>query len=136
MASFLYFDNLQGSTKFSSTKVIDFETKIENTKYARRGQTKASEAIKSIQQEDYTSATQIKAQNEHNLITLGKILEQEKFEIIELGFRLNQEGKISLKKYYEGKEEDTLFEWKGYQIKYDTIRKTKLYQQLKFGLGR
>jgi len=51
LASFLYFDNLQGSTKFSSTKVIDFETKIENTKYARRGQTKASEAIKSIQQE-------------------------------------------------------------------------------------
>jgi len=37
-----------------------------------------------------------------------------------------------LKKYYEGKGEDTLFEWKGYQIKYDTIRKTKVYQQLKF----
>ena len=115
-------------------KVIDLETKAENQKYVRRGQNKAFEDIKSIQQED--CATQIKAQNEHNLITLGKILEQEKFEIIELGFRLNQEGKISLKKYYEGKGEDTLFESKGYQIKYDTIRKTKLYQQLKFGLGR
>ena len=68
----------------------------------------------------------------HNFITLRKISKQEKNDIIKLGFRLNQEGRISLKKYYEGKGEDTLFEWKGYQIKYDTIRKTKLYQQLKF----
>lgn len=57
-------------------------------------------------------------------------MEQEKVEIIELGFQLNKEGKLSLKKYYEGKGEDTLFEWKGYQIKYDSIRKTKVYQQL------
>jgi hypothetical protein len=42
------------------------------------------------------------------------------------------ELKPILKKYYEGKREYTLFEWKGYQIKYDTIRKTKLYQQLTF----
>jgi hypothetical protein len=79
---------------------------------------------------------QAKAENEDNFITLGKISEQEKVDIIKLGFQLNREGKISLKKYSEGKREYTLFEWKGYQIKYDTIRKTKLYQQLIFGLGR
>ena len=112
-------------------KVIDLKIKIENQKYVRRGQNKAFEDIKSIQQED--STTQTKTQNEHNFITLGNISEQEKVEIIQLGFQRNQEKKISLKKYYEGKGEYTLFEWKRYQIKYDTIRKTKLYQQLKFG---
>jgi hypothetical protein len=35
---------------------------------------------------------------------LGKISEEEKIEIIQLGFQLNQEGKISLKKYYESTE--------------------------------
>ena len=65
-------------------------------------------------------------------MTLEKISEEDKVEIIKLGFLTSQEGKLSLKKYYEGKGEDTLFEWKGYQIKYDTIRKTKVYQQLKF----
>ena len=123
---------LQNQLNSLQQKVIGLETKVENQKYVRRGQTKASEDIKSIQEED----SQAKAQTEHNFITLGKISEQEKVEIIKLGFQLNQDEKISLKKYYEEKGEFTLFEWKGYQIKYDTIRKTKLYQQLKFGLGR
>ena len=48
-------------------------------------------------------------------ITLGKISEQEKIEIIKLGFQLNQEGKISFKKYYESKQEYSLFQSKGYQ---------------------
>ena len=107
-------------------RVIDLEIKVEE--YARRRQNKASEAIKSIPQED----SQAKAPNEDNFMTLEKICEEDKIEIIKLGFLTSQEGKLSLKKYYEGKGEDTLFEWKGYQIKYDTIRKTKVYQQLKF----
>jgi hypothetical protein len=126
---------LQNQLNSLQQKVIDLETKVENPKYARIEQNKASEAIKSIQQEDYITATQAKAQKEHNFLTLGKISEQEKVEIILLGFQLNQKGKISLKKYYEGKGEYTLFGWKGYQIKYDTIRKTHLYPQLKFNLG-
>jgi hypothetical protein len=36
---------------------------------------------------------------------LGTISEQEKIEIVQTGFRLNQEGKITLKKYYQGTEE-------------------------------
>jgi hypothetical protein len=62
---------------------------------------------------------------------LGKIPEQERIEIIKTEFRLNQEGKISLKKYYESTQEYSLFKLKGYSIKYETIRRTKIYQNLK-----
>jgi hypothetical protein len=123
-------ERIQNQLNYLQQKVIDLETKIDNQKYVRRGQNKASENIKSIPQEDYTTASQTKGQNEHHFITLGKISEQEKVEIIKLGFQRNQKKKISLKNYYQGKGESTLFEWKGYQIKYDTIRKTKVYQQL------
>lgn len=44
---------LQNQLNSLQQKVIYLETKVENSKYARRGQNKASEAIKSIQQEDY-----------------------------------------------------------------------------------
>lgn len=39
------------------------------------------------------NATQTKSQNDHNFVTLGKISEQEKVEIIKLGFQHNQEKK-------------------------------------------
>jgi hypothetical protein len=39
--------------------------------------------------------------NQANFITLGKISEEDKIEIIKLGFQLQNEGKISLKKYSE-----------------------------------
>lgn len=39
--------------------------------------------------------------------------------------------KISLKKYYEGKDPDSLVEWKVYSIKYESVRRIKLYQSLK-----
>ena len=76
-------------------------------------------------------SNQNEAQNRANFITLGKISEQERIEIIQRGFQLQAEGKISLKKYYEGTETDSLFQWKGYNLKYEAIRKTKFYQQLK-----
>ena len=78
-----------------------------------------------------STLSQKQAQNRTNFKTLAKISEQEKIEIIKTGFRLNQEGKISLKKYYEGTGEYTLFQFKKYKIKYESIRRIKLYQQLK-----
>ena len=42
-----------------------------------------------------------KPQNNSNFITLGKISEQERGEILQTGFQRQAEGKISLKKYYE-----------------------------------
>jgi hypothetical protein len=75
---------------------------------------------------------QYKGLNESNFITLSKIPEQEIIEIIQKGFQLNQEQKISLKGYYESKEQYSLFQFKGYSIKYETIRRTNLYKQFKF----
>ena len=77
------------------------------------------------------SSNQEKAQNRLNFITLGTISEQEKIEIIQRGFQLQSEGKISLKKYYESTDPNSLFQSKGYSIKYESIRRTKLYQSLK-----
>jgi hypothetical protein len=62
---------------------------------------------------------------------LGKISEEEKIEIIKLGFQLQAEGRISLKKYYEIPQEFSLFQLKVYRIKYESIRGTKLYKKLK-----
>lgn len=72
-----------------------------------------------------------KPPNGPNLITLRNISEEEKIEIIKLGFELNQEGKISLKEFYQEREEYSLFQQKGYQIKYNSIRRTKFYLKLK-----
>ena len=77
------------------------------------------------------SSNQEKAQNRTNFITLGKISEQERGEIIQTGFQLQAEGRISLKKYYESTDPNSLFQLKGYSIKYESIRRTKLYQSLK-----
>jgi len=66
-----------------------------------------------------------------NLVTLSQISEEEKIKIIKTSFHLNQEGKISLKEYYESTAEYSLFQLYGYSIKYESICRTKLYQQLK-----
>ena len=77
------------------------------------------------------SSNQEKGLNGSNFITLGKISEEEKIEILKNGFQLQNQGKISLKKYYESTDPNSLFQHKGYSIKYETIRRTKLYQSLK-----
>jgi hypothetical protein len=77
------------------------------------------------------SSNQEKALTEPNFIILGKISEEDKIEIIQTGFELQAQGKISLKKYYETRYPNSLFQLKGYNIKYESIRRTKLYQNLK-----
>ena len=61
----------------------------------------------------------------------GRIPEQERIEIIQTGFQRQAQGIISLKKYYESTGPNSLFKSKGYSIKYETIRRNKLYQQFK-----
>ena len=68
---------------------------------------------------------------QHNFKTLARIPEEERIEIIQTGFRLNQERKISLKKYYQSTDPYILFQSKRYSIRYEAIRKTNLYKQLK-----
>jgi len=62
---------------------------------------------------------------------LGNISEQERVEILQKGFQLQAEGKISLKKSYESTDPNSFVQSKGYSIKYESIRRTKLYQKLK-----
>lgn len=82
-------------------------------------------------EENNIPSNQRKAQNEHNFITLSKVSKEDKIEIIQTGFRLNQEGKISLKNYYENTAEYSLFQLKGYSIKYESIRQTKDDKELR-----
>ena len=77
------------------------------------------------------SSRQKQLQNGHNFVTLSQISEQEKIEIIQREFQLQAEGKISLKQYYQSTEDYSLFQLHGYNIKYESIRRKKLYQQLK-----
>ena len=97
---------------FSETSKIDFKPLSDSQQYN-------------------LSLNQEKELNQYNFITLGKISEADKIEIIQLGFQLQSQAKISLKKYYESTDPNSLFQLKGYSIKYETIRRTKLYQQLK-----
>ena len=66
-----------------------------------------------------------------NFVTLSQISEKERVEIIQKGFQLQAEGKISLKKYYQSTDPDSLFQSKGYSIKYESIRRRPLFKQLK-----
>ena len=123
-----------------SANLLPNDSEVRNPTSQRKGMESKSvsddpkidfKPLSSSQQYNIPS-NQNEAHNQANLITLGKISEQEKLEIIQRGFQLQNEGKISLKKYYEGvSEANSLFQLKGYRIKYDTIRKTKLYQNLK-----
>jgi len=62
---------------------------------------------------------------------LVTIPEQEKIEIIQTGFQRQSQGIISLKKYYQSTDPNSLFQLKGYNIKYESIRRTTVYQSLK-----
>jgi len=72
-----------------------------------------------------------KGLNQQNFITLGKISEQERIQIIQKGFQLQAQETISLKKYYESTDPDSFFQSKGYSIKYESIRHRPLFKQLK-----
>jgi hypothetical protein len=109
------------SKSFSDVSDIDFQT------FSGSQQYNISSASQ-IPKFKPISANQEKGLNGSNFITLGRIPEQERIEIIQKGFQLQAEGKISLKKYYESTDQNSLFQWKGYNIKYENIRCTKLYK--------
>lgn len=100
------------SKNLSETSKIDFKT--------------------SSTSEHYNSLlNQEKGPNEHNFITLSNLSEDHKIEIIKTGFQLQAKEKISLKKYYESTKKYSLFQLKGYSIKYESIRRTSIYKSLK-----
>jgi len=124
-------ESLENQVNSLQQKVIQLEAKFitfeQNSKYALSEPLQPLESSKTIQQN--ISSNQEKSQNQPNFITLGKISEEDKIEIIKLGFQLQAQGTISLKKYYESKDPNSLFQHKGYSIKYE--RRTKFYQSLK-----
>ena len=69
---------------------------------------------------------------QQNFLPFNRISEEEKIEIIKLGFQLQNEGKISLKKYYESTDPDSLFQFKGYSIKYETIKSIRFIRFILF----
>lgn len=88
---------------------------------------------KNSKREQYNLPSEQKQlQNGPNFVTLRQISEKEKIDIVKLGFQLQYEEKISLKKYYEGVNEvKSLSQLRGYRVKYESIRRTKLYLKFK-----
>ena len=128
--------HLRSQLDFLQQKIIQLEQNqniLRETNLNTFPKDSKSDSKDSSTNEQYNSGSnQNKGLNEHNFITLGKISEADKIEIIQLGFQLQSQAKLSLKKYYESvSEANSLFQLKGYSIKYETIRRTKLYQQLK-----
>lgn len=62
---------------------------------------------------------------------MKEIQKEEQEILIKAGFDLNHSGKISLKDYYETTSDCSLFQWKSYKIKYDSIRKPQLYNSFR-----
>ena len=85
----------------------------------------------SVNQQENLLPNQTKPRNESHFTTLKKLPSKERTEIITLGFQLQNEGKISLRKYYESDEENSLFQFKGYSIKYESVRKDEDYKKVK-----
>ena len=72
------------------------ESEVRNPTYQRKGiesksvsATSKSTFIPLSDSQQYNTSNQKKDQNRLNFITLGKISEEEKIEIIKIGFRLN-----------------------------------------------
>ena len=103
-----------------------------NFKYALSKPLQPLESSKTIQQGDSSlgSETGVYSKGNHPFRVLSQISEEDLKNIIQEVFQLQAEGRISLKKYYESTDPDSLFQSKGYSIKYESIRRTKLYQQL------
>jgi hypothetical protein len=78
-----------------------------------------------------STQNEFSSQNKLNFKDLGEISEDKKIDIIKTEFRLKNDEKISFKKNYKGTKPYSLLQLRAYQIKYETIRRTKFYQNLK-----
>lgn len=70
------------------------------------------------------NSSQLKFQN------LKEISDEEKKEIIKKGLELQRKNLITLKDYYEGDCEGSLIQFKGYRVKYENIRRTRIYKEI------
>jgi len=127
-------EELQNQVNSLQERIVELENQnlvMEGKLNMLSAASRTSKFATSRRKEYHATFNQNQVQNQQNFLLLNQIPEEEKIEILQMGFRLNQEGKISLKKYYESTEEYSLFQLKGYRIKYESIRKSKLYKELK-----
>ena len=105
----------------------------QNSKYPLSKPLQPLKSSKTSQQGDSTLGSETGAYSKGNqpFRVLSQISEEDLKNIIQEGFQLQAEGKISLKKYYESTDPNSLFQSKGYSMKYESIRRTTLYQSLK-----
>jgi len=123
-------EKLQNQVNFLQERVLDLENQNIVMEEKLNMLSAAPRSLKfdtSRPKEGHTTFNQ----NDSNFLSLSQISEQEREEIIQRGFQLQNKEKISLKKYYESTDPNSLFQWKGYNIKYEAIRKNNLYKQLK-----
>lgn len=113
-------ENLEGKIQFLENRIIQLENSNLN---APEGPFKAPEEQKNLKEGNSTLNSK-----KGDFKAFKEISEKEQIEVILRGFRLQNEEQIILKDYYEG---DFLFKWKGYNLKYETIRRNALFQKLK-----
>lgn len=119
--------NLENRIKSLEDKLLWIEEKIlKLEKYHLRELSDSLESKKDLNQIDSTLD-----KNKLKFKPPGQLEPEDKLEIIQRGFELQEKEKISLKGFYEREGINTLFEWKHFKIKYDSIRKDDLYKQLK-----
>lgn len=68
--------------------------------------------------------------NDSHFKTPQEIPNEELTKAIKIGFQLNKDKKISLKEYYEGAGEHSLYQLAGISLKFETIRQKDLYKEL------
>ena len=121
---------LQNQVDSLHKKITQLENQVQNSKTLSEG-SRSLQNGSSAGERYNLSSNKNEAQNPPNFITLARIPEQEKVQIIQTGFQRQADRKISLKQYYESTQPYSLFQLKGYNIKYETIRHNKIYKKLK-----
>jgi hypothetical protein len=102
---------LNVTDKGTDTVILDIEA-ISNTKRVNS----SSLSNKNFQDQPFFKLHQLDEETQKN--------------IIKEGFKLARRDLIKLKDYYEGTSHpNTLFKLRGYSIKYDSIRKSEIYQK-------
>lgn len=120
-------ERLQDQGNSLQQKITQLENQVQNLKRLSEAPLRPEKASFISQQYNLSSnPNQIQ-----NFKSLKDITEEQLIEIIKTGFRLNKKAQISIRNYYEGTEDCSLLKMKGYSIKHETIRRTKLYKDLK-----
>lgn len=112
-------------------KLSKFEKRIQKLEESlTRGSFNTPKSIKPFKEEENT-VNQKPIESSLVFKTIKEIPNEEFAEIIREGFSLQTENEITLKEYYEGEGEFTLFSFKNFKMKYDSVRRAAIYKKEK-----